>query len=198
MYVILIVLGSIALMIGSMVAGILSCWVLWSGFKRIGHPEWGPPIMLIPGTLALIGQLPVNEFLALALIFAGLAVVPFCAEGLAWRARRDHRDHDGPQEQGEVKAIDHLLDASDDSRQYPAIAGCICEARRPTPDELKKVALRTLRETFGAQYPILGFAERRVALRAAKAALEGSRSGRIDVPLAGLPVRMLTQRRSQD
>jgi|GEM_PF-973967 len=174
MYVILIILGSIALMIGSMAAGILSCWLLWSGFKRVGHPEWGPPIILIPGALALIGQFPVSEFLALALIFAGLAVVPFCAEGLAWRARRDHRDHDGSQEQGEVNAIDHLPNASDNYRRYPAIAGCIGEARRPTSDELKKVALRTLRETFGARYPILGFAEKRAALRAAKAALEGS------------------------
>lgn len=48
MYVILIILGSIALMIGSMAAGILSCWLLWSGLKRVGHPEWGPPIILIP------------------------------------------------------------------------------------------------------------------------------------------------------
>ena len=174
MYVILIILGSIALMIGSMAAGILSCWLLWSGFKRVGHPEWGPPIVLIPGAFALVGHLPVSEFLALTLIFAGLAVVPFCAEGLAWRARRDHRDHDGSQEQGEATTIDHLPNASDYSRRYPAIAGCICEARRPTPDELKKVALRTLRETFGARYPILGFSEKRAALRAAKAALEGS------------------------
>lgn len=34
MYVILDILGSIALMIGSIAAGILSCWLLWSGFQR--------------------------------------------------------------------------------------------------------------------------------------------------------------------
>lgn len=174
MHVILIILGSVGLMIGSMAAGILSCWLLWSGFKWMRHPEWGPPIVLIPGAFVLMGQLPASEFLALALIFAGLAVVPFCAEGVAWRARRSGRDYAASPEQGAADAVDRLQNAAVYYRRYPAIVGCIYEARRPTPGELKKVASRTLRETFGARNQILGFAEKRAALRTAKAALEGS------------------------
>jgi hypothetical protein len=95
MHVILIILGSIALMAGSMIVGILSCWLLWIAFKRIGHPECGPPIVLVPVVLAVIGRLPTSEFLVLTMIFASLAVIPFCVEGLAWRAHTLHHENDG-------------------------------------------------------------------------------------------------------
>jgi hypothetical protein len=169
---VLVMLGSIGLIVGSLTAGILICWLLWSAFKLIRHPELGPPLVVIPAFLALTGRLPDSEFLAMTLIFAVLAVVPFCIEGLAWRART--LDRDVSLMQAVAPAIDRLSTPAISYGRYPAIAGCICEARRPSPGELKRVASRVLHEAFAGQGPAPAFAEKRAALRAAKAALEGA------------------------
>lgn len=174
MHVILIILDSIGLILGSMVAGFFCCWLLWSGFRLVNHPEWGPPFVLVPAALALAGRLPNSEFLVMTVIFASLAVVPFCREGLAWRARRLDPGRDGPAGQSEARPIEHLPAASLTFRRYPALAGCICEARPPNPDELKKVASRMLSETSAAQGPAPSFAAKRAVLRAARAALAGA------------------------
>jgi hypothetical protein len=177
MNVMLIMIGAIALMAGSMIAGILSCWLLWSVFRRVGHPEWGPPIMLLPVGLALAGQLPKNDFLVLSLVFASLGIIPFCAEGIAWRKRQ--LNHDCPRPHGRSIGTQDLSGPKT-YLCYPAIVGCICEERRATPIEVKRVAARILREAIGARQADLSFARKRIALLAAKVALEGSGSDRLN------------------
>jgi hypothetical protein len=175
MHVILISLESIGLILGSMAAGMLCCWLLWSGFRLVNHPEWGPPLILIPAALALAGQLPRSEFLAMALIFASLAIIPFYREGLAWRAHRHDPGREGllePTERDPITPLPGTLLMT--YQRYPAIAGCICEARRPNPAELKKVASRMLSETSTVRGAVSSFTTRRAALRAARAALSGT------------------------
>ena len=167
-----IIMESIGLIVGSLAAGVLMCWVPWSACKLIRHPEWGPLLVVVPIFLAVTGRLPNSEFFTLTLIIAGLAVVPFCVEGRAWRSRMLERDR-GVAEQVAHGAIDFLPATPASYRRYPAIAGCICEARQPNPEETKKVASRMLREAFADQSQQPSFAKRRAVLRAAKAALTG-------------------------
>lgn len=155
MFVVRILVESVGLILGSMAAGIFACWLLWSAFRMVRHPEWGPPLVLVPCALALTGHLRVSEFLAMALIFAAVAVIPFCAEGRAWRGRA------------------RIATDATAYPRYPAIVACIGEARRPSPAELKRVAARMLREASDAKAPTAGFAARRAVLRSAKAALAG-------------------------
>jgi uncharacterized membrane protein len=84
---ILLIVESIGLIVGSITAGILFCWVLWLAFRIIGHPAWGPPMIVVPIAFALAGKLPDSPFLKMALVFAIIAAVPFWFEGRAWRAR---------------------------------------------------------------------------------------------------------------
>lgn len=57
--------------------------------------------------------------------------------------------------------------------EYPALADCIRNQRPPTPNELKRVAARMLRETGIDMTGSVAFTDRRAALHAAKAALLG-------------------------
>jgi hypothetical protein len=171
MHMVLVIAQTIALTLGSAAAGILLCASLWLLFKLIHHPQWGPPLILVPVALAMAGLLPDSEFLRRMLIFAAAAVGPFCVAGLVWRAT--WRNRSGA-DAGSVD-IAPAVSPPSDYPCYPAIAACICEDRRPNHGELKRVARRIWREAFAARYPSPGFAERRSAVRAAKAALEGSR-----------------------
>jgi hypothetical protein len=172
MQMVLVIAQTLALTLASAVTGIVLCGSLWLLFRLIGHPQWGPPLIVVPVVFAMAGQLPDSEFLRRTLIFAAAAVGPFCIAGLVWRANRRDRRRARTGSDAAVPA------ASPPSRylRYPAIAACICEDRRPSHGELKSVTMRIWREAFAARYPTPGFAERRAVLRAARAALEGHRA----------------------
>lgn len=78
----------------------------------------------------------------------------------------DRREGDSP-----ARADDTTRTAK--AFEYPALADCIRNQRRPTPNELKRVAARMLRETGIDVTRPVGFSDRRTALRAAKAAILG-------------------------
>lgn len=189
---VLAIVRSVGLILASAATGIFVCLVLWHAFKLLRHPEWGPPLILFPITLALAGQLPDSEFLRRSLVFAAVFACPFWLAGLAWRhGLRDRgcaaRRSDVLAEPVPSNAIEALL-SSDHYPRYPAIAGCICDDRRANAGELKRVALRMWREGLVAAYPTPGFRERRVVLRAARVALEGEPTGK------GPPAAIQTQR----
>jgi len=85
MHLVLVIAESIGLIIGSAAAAILICWSLWSIFRRIGHPAWGPPLVVVPIVLWAADLLPSSDFLRLTLLFALLAAIPFWVEGRTWR-----------------------------------------------------------------------------------------------------------------
>ncbi|GAA0333958.1 hypothetical protein GCM10009087_50260 [Sphingomonas oligophenolica] len=178
MRTILFIAEPIGLCLGSLVAGILSCWLLWAAFKLVRHPEWGPPLVAVPAALALAGRLPSSEFLDMTLVFAAVAAIPFWSAGREWRAAWLTRDPRAPAEPSAPVRIEAVAGPDRNTTRiyprYPAMTGCICEARRPAPAEIKKVASRIWRESFVPQGPDTSFATRRALLRAAKASLEGS------------------------
>lgn len=166
-----VIAQTIGLTLASALAGILLCAALWLVFRLVRHPEWGPPLIIVPVALAVAGALPDSEFLHRTLIFAAAAVGPFYIAGLIWRAnRRKDTDRDA----APVAPPPGAAIPSDHPYHYPAIAACIREDRRPSPGELKKVTRRIWREVYADRDPAAGFAARRSALRAAKASLEGS------------------------
>lgn len=88
MRTILLIGESIGLVVGSLAAGILLCWLLWLLFRIGRHPAWGPPLVVVPAMLALAGKLPDSEFLHMALVFALLFAAPFWIAGRTWRMQR--------------------------------------------------------------------------------------------------------------
>ena len=99
MPILLVMVESIGLIVGSVVAAILLCWFLWSAFRLIRHPAWGPPIVVVPVILWAANMLPRSEFLHMTLLFALLAAIPFWVEGRAWRLawiERHRPDIDDP------------------------------------------------------------------------------------------------------
>lgn len=177
MRTILFIAEAVGSCLGSLTAGILSCWLLWAVFKLVRHPEWGPPLVAAPVVLALAGQLPKSEFLDMTLVFAAVAAIPFWSAGREWRAAWLNRGEPVPATPRAPVRIEPVSDgtvAVSPDRRYPAIAACMCEGRRPARDEVKTVALRIWRESFAARNADASFATRRALMRAAKASLEGS------------------------
>jgi len=95
MQILLVIVESIGLVVGSIAAAILLCWLLWSAFRLIRHPAWGPPIVILPVILWAANMLPRSEFLRMTLVFALLAAVPFWIEGRAWRVTWIERKRPG-------------------------------------------------------------------------------------------------------
>ncbi|WP_066824335.1 hypothetical protein [Sphingomonas mali] len=98
MQILLVIVESIGLVVGSIAAAILLCWLLWSAFRLIRHPAWGPPIVILPVILWAANMLPRSEFLRMTLVFALLAAIPFWIEGRAWRAAWIERKRPGVDE----------------------------------------------------------------------------------------------------
>jgi drug/metabolite transporter superfamily protein YnfA len=175
----LIVAQSIGSTVASAVVGVAFCWSLWHLFKQIRHPEWGPALVALLIALALTGRLPDSEFLRRALVFAAALAGPFWVAGLIWRANQRVRTRTHPRKQDRPPQAESADFAAvgrvgQPPRRYPVIVACICEDRLPSPGELKHVASRISREALFGRHSASGFAARRTALRAARAALAGS------------------------
>jgi hypothetical protein len=95
MQILLVIVESIGLIVGSVAAAILLCWFLWRTFRLIRHPAWGPPIVVVPVILWAANMLPRSDFLRMTLVFALLAAIPFWIEGRAWRAAWIERQRSG-------------------------------------------------------------------------------------------------------
>ena len=179
MQLILMVVESIGLVIGSLAAAVLLCSFLWYAFVLVRHPEWGASVILILVGLALIGELPHGLFLDMTFMFAVIAALPLWIAGRAWRKQSQKQLDSLGEEVVTSSPQEGMLSAETEfrSRIYPAITACICEERSPSRDEVHLVASRLWREAFahrfGSQNGPASFAARRVLLRAAIAALRG-------------------------
>ncbi|MEO5866681.1 MAG: hypothetical protein ABIS14_07655 [Sphingomonas sp.] len=168
-----------AMVVGSLAAGILLCWLCWRLAKFTHHPAWGPLLVAIPIALALAGRLPASQFLDMTLAFAAILAIPFWIEGRAWRGRFRDLEDSGTGIADDVPSVMHDHDAGvprAPSYRYPAIAACIRDARPAAPTEVKLVAARMWRETFAGEHAAASFALRRKIMRAARQALEGGSS----------------------
>lgn len=82
---ILVVITSLGQVIGSLVAAVALCWLLWRAFALIHHPELAAGGILILVALALTDHLPDSQMLDLTLAYAFAAAVPLWLGGAAWR-----------------------------------------------------------------------------------------------------------------
>ncbi|HSI16726.1 MAG TPA: hypothetical protein VK980_03080 [Sphingomonas sp.] len=174
MHMVLIIAQSIALTLASAAAGTFLCLSSWLLFRLVRHPQWAPLLVLAAIAFAAAGKLPDSEFLRRTLVFAVAAAGPFWIAGLVWCANRRNRSAASAECADTAPAVGAAPSRAPPYLRYPAIAACICEARRPSPAEVRKVTKRIWQEAFATRFPSPGFAERRTALRAARAALEGS------------------------
>jgi hypothetical protein len=171
------IVGLIGLTLTSAAAGMFVCSALWYAFRLVRHPEWGPVLVVLPIVLALADKLPDSEFLRRSLVFAAIFAGPFSIAGLAWRLGLRERDRATAGLESDPRRESYTsiekMSPSNGYARYPAITGCICEDRRPSPGEVKRVALRIWHEALVARGRTPTFRERRIVIRAARAALEG-------------------------
>jgi len=100
-------LALIAQTLGALLAGIcgavLTCWLAWSAFKLVRHPEWGPLFVFLIGLFLLRHRLG-SSFVQVILLFSAVFTMMCWLEGGEWRARRarkgrlerDRRDTESP------------------------------------------------------------------------------------------------------
>lgn len=175
MMIITMFVGAILTVVGALAAAILLNWLLWHAAALVGHPAWGPPLVAIPVILAVTGRLPANGLIGLTLGFAAVIAIPLWVEG-----RKPPADRPGRVTSTPTTNVVPLASARSAvvpaSSRYPAIAACIQDSRRASPQDIKKVAARVWRESFTGSPADTSFAARRSCVRAARLALEGDRS----------------------
>ena len=174
MHLLLIGLESITLVIGSLAAAIMLCWLLWVLFRLLRHPAWAAWAILVLLALACTGHLPASPFLQMVLAFAAIGAIPLWTEGRVWRpVTGDSALETRPAKPAPANAIPQRPGYG----RYPAIVACIGENRRAERAEIRMVAARIWREAYeprGARSNTTpSFALRRRILRAAKHAVSG-------------------------
>lgn len=93
MIVMLIIGKAIVLILGSLAAAALFCWLCWSAFKLVRHPELGVPLCLLALLVAWGGLFAHSQFLRLVVVYTSLAAIAMWPAGLAWR--RSFRSNKG-------------------------------------------------------------------------------------------------------
>jgi hypothetical protein len=82
---------AVGLVLGSLAAAALFCWLCWNAFKLVHHPELGVPLCLALALWAGSGGFAGSPFLRLAGVYAALVAVALWPLGLGWRRRHDRR-----------------------------------------------------------------------------------------------------------
>lgn len=81
---------AILVVFGGVAAATVLCWLGWTAFKIVRHPEWGPPTIFSLLILALGGP-EQSEFLRMVALFSAIVAIVTWSEGGAWRNR--HPQH---------------------------------------------------------------------------------------------------------
>ncbi|MCW6537626.1 hypothetical protein [Sphingomonas lycopersici] len=83
MYTLLVILDSLGLIIGSIVAAMLVGYTLWLLFRFIAHPELSAIALLITTPLAVAAS--TSQFVRMTAFFAVVVAVPLWLMGREWR-----------------------------------------------------------------------------------------------------------------
>ena len=176
MHLLLIGLESVLLIVGSLAAAVMMCWLLWFIFRSLRHPAWAAVAILLLVALACTGHLPPSPFLQMVLAFAALGAIPLWTEGRAWRHRASYDAPRRPSGRPGRMAPPTLVPRPGYG-PYPAITACIGQDRQADREEVRMVAARIWRETCQARGmrwdATPSFAVRRRILRTAKYAMSG-------------------------
>ncbi|MBV1687967.1 hypothetical protein KRR38_09840 [Novosphingobium sp. G106] len=96
MTLLLIIGKSAALIVGALLIAALFCWLCWSTFKLVRHPEIGVPLCLAGLFLAWGNTFTSSAFLCIVAVDAALGAAMLWPLGLAWRRRLiDRRERAG-------------------------------------------------------------------------------------------------------
>jgi hypothetical protein len=87
MMVLQVIGEAVGLVVGSLAAATLFCWLCWNAFKVVRHPELGVPLCLAVVLAVCRNGLAGSPLLRLAWSYAALAAVVLWPLGLAWRHR---------------------------------------------------------------------------------------------------------------
>lgn len=83
-----IIAQALGMVLGTLLAAALFCWLCWNGLKLARHPEWGVPLGVLAALLLGRGDIAASEFLRMTLVIVVLAAAVMWPLGLSWR--RDH------------------------------------------------------------------------------------------------------------
>lgn len=89
--VLLIIGKSAALIVGALAIAALFCWLCWSAFKLVRHPEIGVPLCLAGLLLAWGRTFTDSAFLCIVAVDVALGAAVLWPLGLAWRRRLEDR-----------------------------------------------------------------------------------------------------------
>lgn len=87
MTLLLIIGKSAALIVGALAVAALFCWLCWSAFKLVRHPEIGVPLCLTGLLLAWGSTVTSSTFLRIVAVDVALGAAVLWPLGLAWRRR---------------------------------------------------------------------------------------------------------------
>lgn len=86
MYMLNLIILTLAGVIGGVAAAIATCRLLWNTFRLVRHPEWDPIVVLVGGILILRGPYTSSPLLQTTALFSSLCAVGCWQEAAAWRA----------------------------------------------------------------------------------------------------------------
>lgn len=83
-----ILVESLLLVFGSLLAALCLIAIAWLLFRTVRHPELSASVPAALLACALAGLLPRGTFAPMVAAFGTVAIVPLWVEGRAWRAHR--------------------------------------------------------------------------------------------------------------
>lgn len=89
MWIVLDVLESIGLILGSLLVATFLCLAVWHFLVRLRHPELGPFVLVAVGVAALFLN-PPGAFLRMVVAFTIAGALPVAIQGFSWRADKRH------------------------------------------------------------------------------------------------------------
>jgi len=87
MFMLALIAQTLGALLAAICASVLVCWLAWSAFKLVRHPEWGPLLVFFLGLILLRHRLG-SSFVQIILLFSAVFTMMCWLEGSEWRARR--------------------------------------------------------------------------------------------------------------
>lgn len=88
MFMLQVLLETLFAFFGGLVVATIICWLFWTFFKLVRHPEWGPCLAFVASLVVLHDRIGTSFFYLMIILFSAIYAAGCWWEGGAWRARR--------------------------------------------------------------------------------------------------------------